>query len=288
MKKKAVKKQDAYHEKKIYASNEFPILARFARQTVETRDTRLAYHRELEIQFIKSGKGSYFIKNRNYEFQKNSLFFIQPNFVHGFIPHQELQIEKAMVMFPLELLSSGKMIYQIPENFPNHIILPERESVEVEILFDNIVNEHKEKQTNWQELITLQLKHLVIIVKRLQLAEQQKEPENQVISWITDHIENNFAEDLTLPEIAEKAGYSKYYISRLFKHCTGLGMKQYILQRRILESKLLLNEKPDLTVDAISEMVGFKEFSLFNRSFKQYAGMTPSAYRKISHRDDNI
>ncbi|MGI6383884.1 MAG: helix-turn-helix domain-containing protein [bacterium] len=71
------------------------------------------------------------------------------------------------------------------------------------------------------------------------------------------------------------------HLSRLFKQHTGLGFKQYITQRRIAEAKRLLREDIDLSVDAISQRVGFRDFVVFNRNFKIFTGMTPSAYRRM-------
>lgn len=289
MKKKRDRdKQEIFHEEARFENSYFPIMVRLSREKFDTRDTRLAYHREMEIQFIKSGKGFYFIKNRKYYFSKNTLFFIQPNHVHGFIPDQKLSIEKGMAMFRFDFLKARGKDYHFPEDFPNHLQLSDRDALEVEMIFDNILSEKKNKEGSWQELIVLQIKRLILIAKRLQEKEPERDVENPVIDWIVNYIEENFSEDLPLPEISEKAGYSQYYISRLFKKCTGIGIKQYILQRRILEAKLLLNENPEFTVDLVSRRVGFKEFSLFNRSFKKLTGITPSQYRKISYRNDKI
>ncbi|MFN2352641.1 MAG: helix-turn-helix transcriptional regulator, partial [Kiritimatiellia bacterium] len=129
--------------------------------------------------------------------------------------------------------------------------------------------------------VVLSLQQLMLLLRRVRRHEHPRTPLNPVIVWAVDHIEKHFHEPLPLAALARGAGYSRFYLARLFKQHTGLSVKQYILQRRIAAAKLLLRDAPALTVLAVARKTGFQEFALFNRSFKKLTGTTPSGYRNF-------
>ncbi|HEY3298341.1 MAG TPA: helix-turn-helix domain-containing protein, partial [Armatimonadota bacterium] len=61
----------------------------------------------------------------------------------------------------------------------------------------------------------------------------------------------------------------------------GLGFKEYLIHRRIVEAQHLL-EETDTKVTTIACEVGFDSISAFNRDFHMLTGITPAAYRKLS------
>jgi Helix-turn-helix domain len=74
------------------------------------------------------------------------------------------------------------------------------------------------------------------------------------------------------------AQMSLYYFSRLFKQSTGLSPHQYILQQRIARATRLL-VKPQLSVAAIGNCVGFASPGHFTTIFRRWVGTTPWQYR---------
>src|SRR5699024_8304867 len=82
-----------------------------------------------------------------------------------------------------------------------------------------------------------------------------------------------------LNTIAEHLHISKYYLCRFFKKEFGVTIQEYILQRRLFETNRLLTDTK-LTVQEISEHVGFLSASSFIRRFKERIGVTPNQYRK--------
>jgi len=264
--------------------DELPITVAWSRAIPAGADYFLAYHREIEIQFIRQGQGSYFIQDRNYPFKMNSLIIIRPNEIHRLIPHPGRRIEKGAVIFSEALLDDNEQAC-FPKDFPHYICLSERDATDFEVTLRSMIEEKNSHRPFWQDMIKTELKKLVLLIKRngVQNDDILPEPENRLIEEVMKYIEDNFAQDLTLSFLSDKFALSPSYLSHLFKKCTGLNLKHYVLQRRIIEAKKLLDSDPNLKISAIPQIVGFNDFPVFNRNFRQVTGLTPSAYRKIMH-----
>ena len=76
------------------------------------------------------------------------------------------------------------------------------------------------------------------------------------------------------------ANTSERTFKRRFKAATGLPVIEYLQNLRIEHGKSLL-ETSDLSVDDISEEVGYGDSSFFRRLFKRLVGITPAAYRRL-------
>lgn len=97
---------------------------------------------------------------------------------------------------------------------------------------------------------------------------------------ICDYISSHCTEDLTLDEIADMAGFSKFHFSRLFKQFTNVSFYQYLSQNRIGVAEKLL-AIPEYSVTAVAYNSGFTSLSSFIRMFKIVKGVTPSEFRTM-------
>ena len=93
-----------------------------------------------------------------------------------------------------------------------------------------------------------------------------------------DLIEANLARNISLGELAEAAGLSRFHFLRSFKRSTGETPYQYVLRRRIETAQTLLREQV-MTVEAVAAAVGFSNATRFIRAFRLKTGVTPGAYR---------
>jgi len=91
-------------------------------------------------------------------------------------------------------------------------------------------------------------------------------------------IESNFAENLTLAEIASRVSLSKYYLLRVFREAFGMPPLQYLVQLRIQQAKRLLNSE-SLTIADVAKQVGYTSPTAFTRAFKRETGLSPTDYR---------
>jgi len=89
-------------------------------------------------------------------------------------------------------------------------------------------------------------------------------------------IEDNLFEDINLDDLEQTIGYSKFYLSRLFRANTGFSVNEYITKRRLTEAVLLFE---DLSILDAALTVGFSNDKYFSRVFKKNFGIPPSKYK---------
>lgn len=98
-----------------------------------------------------------------------------------------------------------------------------------------------------------------------------------IISYVNEH----FSEDITLEQLAKRAGLSPYHFIRTFKRETGFTPHEYIIHVRISTAKYLL-KNTQLTIKSICFDTGFSSESIFCTSFKKQMGVTPGEYRALA------
>lgn len=97
-----------------------------------------------------------------------------------------------------------------------------------------------------------------------------------ICKYINDHC----TEDLTVDDLALKAGFSKFHFSRLFKQFTNMSCYDYLINQRIAYAeKLLLT--PGIPITEVAMQSGFNSLSTFNRIFKTIKKCTPSEYKRL-------
>jgi YesN/AraC family two-component response regulator len=97
-------------------------------------------------------------------------------------------------------------------------------------------------------------------------------------------IEDNLSSTLPLKALANEANYSAYHFCRLFKKHMGMSPKKFVAFRRIERAKDLLMRREDMNISMVAGEVGFNETSNFDRNFRKFTGVMPSAFRKM-HKD---
>ncbi len=93
------------------------------------------------------------------------------------------------------------------------------------------------------------------------------------------YIESNLHNDLTIEKIARELNYSKFYIARTFKECTGYTIYKYIQGKRLHEAAQKLVETSQPIVEIALE-AGYGSHQAFTQAFHNTYQCTPQEYRK--------
>lgn len=105
----------------------------------------------------------------------------------------------------------------------------------------------------------------------------------QKFNELLEYIDTHYMEELSLEQVADNIGFSKFHFSRLFKQYTNFTFCDYLCYRRIKAAEEFLM-MPDYSITEVALQSGFPSISTFNRIFKQQKGCTPSEYRSKNNR----
>ena len=115
-------------------------------------------------------------------------------------------------------------------------------------------------------------------------AEEHKPYEDDVMRrmmQVTDYIKNNLtADDLSQGAMAQMAGISRDYFSRIFKNVTGMNYNKWLNMIRLEKATELLSHK-NMSMTEVAMLSGFQSIPSFNRVFHEEKGMPPGEYRTL-------
>ncbi|MFS0561987.1 helix-turn-helix domain-containing protein [Terribacillus sp. 179-K 1B1 HS] len=98
------------------------------------------------------------------------------------------------------------------------------------------------------------------------------------VEWAKVFLENHYHKDITLQDVAARAGMNTTYFSMLFKETTGTTYIKYLTSLRIEKAKELLLDGGK--VKDVSEKVGYHSYRHFTEVFKKHTGISPGLYRE--------
>lgn len=93
------------------------------------------------------------------------------------------------------------------------------------------------------------------------------------------YIQEHYRSKITKEELGACIGRSPNYAATVFRRITGQTISEYVHAVRMKSAVFLLRDSL-LTVAEISEMLGYRDVSYFQRTFKRIYASTPSAYMK--------
>lgn len=91
-------------------------------------------------------------------------------------------------------------------------------------------------------------------------------------------IDEHFAEDIDVDNIADEASFSKFHFIRTFKGIYSITPRQYLISRRIDKAQEMLKEGVSVTETCFK--VGFQSISTFSGLFKKIVGKKPLEFQK--------
>ncbi|MBR3393172.1 MAG: helix-turn-helix domain-containing protein [Firmicutes bacterium] len=141
------------------------------------------------------------------------------------------------------------------------------------------VGDRREERLKATGLYYLLLAHLIANFSRSPDKIRQTLDHEEKITQIMQYIWENYRQEISMTEIAEKVFLSRSVASRLFKQTTGENFPDYLKKLRLSGVRKAL-EQSDLSVTQIALEYGFSSPSVLNRTFREKMGMSPLEYRR--------
>ena len=102
----------------------------------------------------------------------------------------------------------------------------------------------------------------------------------QPVRIAVDYIQRHYNDAISLESVAEVAGVSSAYLSKLFREIQETGFNEYLTDVRMEASKHLLADTR-MPVRDVASAVGYQDEKYYAKLFKKQFGIKPTDYRKL-------
>lgn len=149
-------------------------------------------------------------------------------------------------------------------------------------LFEEIIRELMIKKYGYSPIANLKGQELLWILAREidRNRSNGRNKHNEDMERMIKMINLNYAEKLSVGELADRYGASTEWFIREFSKCAGMTPKQYINTVRLNHARELLNSS-NYNIGEIAAACGFENPLYFSKYFKKKYFMTPSQYRSL-------
>lgn len=241
-------------------------------------------HEHVQICYLMRGTCCHYTDNQKYVMSKGDMLAIPPFVAHRFEPFEDEKVDLVQIDF-MPLIVDQEETSLSNQFFPKIQISAQSQDV-VEQLIASMKRENEKKESGYHYLIKADLIRLLVTIFRESTKEgpQAKSKDTlgrRLFHEAVHYIEQHYADNLQLEEVAQGAAMSPTYFSYMFKVLKGQTFVQYVNDVRIRKAIDLLR-LTERSVLHICLETGFNNASHFNRMFKKATGMTPLKYRQQS------
>lgn len=239
-------------------------------------DYPLHYHDFIELELVIDGSGFQIFDDEEFSLKKQDLYLVRPSDYH--MVHSD-NISIRNITFNQNILP--KWILQKLHSLKNPVVfhLNDEEYKKFNQLFDLLINENQfvNNEINVRNNVIE-----IIFANFIRLSgENIALYGDNITSKIAYYIRKNnrFTQKISLSDIANYVGYSKFYISSVFHKQYGITIQEFIISQRIEYAKKLILET-DLPISDIVIECGFVSSSNFYSKFIEHVGCSPLKFKK--------
>lgn len=251
-------------------------------------------HNFYEIIIIEAGRGQHRLNDVVFSYKKGDVFLLKPSDMHEFIIGQKTKFIyiKFTALFLQDILINLKnntrqsvdLLLNRPAVYESTV--RKKEDTLHMLQLARMLLHYFSSSISYKEEMIHQLIAAMMIVMAGNILEY---PDNK--KWVVvggekiDHILayiSVYATDkqkMRIENIAASFMLSPNYVSIYVKQFSGLSIRQHILNYKIRTAEKLLKQS-SYSINEIVDQLGFNDASHFNKIFKKYSGLAPSAFRK--------
>lgn len=274
----------AFDERQFMKTSDFEMA-----HSLSSAPLHIEYHSHTfcEVLLFLSGNVSYEVEGKTYRLRTGDLVLTNSSELHRPVVESDRPYERYVVWISNEYLHSlgddslGRCFDSSARHYRN-LLRPGAELLQAILRVLSLLEGLDDDTGYGRDLLRgCFIRELLVYLNRARLGTHGEMDDviyDEKVSGIINHINHNLGEPLSLDLLAEQFFVSKYHLIRQFKSYTGLTPHQYILKKRLMAARNLLQQNTSATQAAIQ--CGFSDYSHFSRSFREEYGMSPKAYLK--------
>lgn len=251
--------------------------------------SQLHQHKEIQLSIVLEGEGDLVVGDTISRYRKGSVFVLGSQLPHLFKSDEFTSKESHMLTLFFSKDSFGENFFDLVdlkdfEGFFEKSELGMRIQSNKELIKKYFLKLEEASQLE-QMIIFFELVNLILKSKTTPLStfiydRVYTEDEGTRMNNVMNYAIDEFANNISLDQIADIANMTPNAFCRYFKKRTNKTFFQFLLEIRLENACRLLSRRNDYTISEISDHSGFKNISNFNRKFKEYKNTTPTNFRK--------
>lgn len=242
-------------------------------------------HTNYEILYVVEGEVTMVISGKHYQLTSGSMIFLNQFEEHATQLCSEVYRRYYLLIPPTVLPSfhDSATLYSVfrmhGANFP-YVLSAGCQKDRFDMYFKSLLETADSEDTYREERIQALLTLILTDAYHLRPDMFVSQEEHSLISLpeIMDELDQGFADELSLADLARRHHVSTSYLSRSFREYVGMSPMQYITQSRLTHAKHLLMDT-NLSVVDVASRCGFKDPSNFIRRFKAQFSLSPLQFR---------
>lgn len=254
------------------------------------------WHKEVELTLVLSGKMEYRVNEAVYKIEENQILFGNSNTLHAGFHEGNQECDYLSITFhPRFLYGYEKSILQT--KYVDFITENENWS---SLKLDGNEAWHQEVAARMREIYELskhmpedyELRvHMLLMeiwhgfysyFRKLPQEENGTFRNVERIRSMLEFIQENYAQNIGLQDIAEHTNICKSECCRFFKKHMNMTIFEYLMYLRIQNSLPMLER--DESITSVAGKVGFSSTAYYGQIFKRYMKCTPREYKKRHQR----
>ena len=250
-------------------------------------------HDDYELLYVRQGNGRYVVEGAEYPLRSHTLILIRPYEYHYVRPDKNSVYERYVFNFDQDiLLDSATELPFLHGSFGNRhgIYFSEeylspliREEFTTIKEVDRLAKNQKSNCKTYGILLQATLTKILLLLSLATPFDGIKYQEN-MITRVTEYLDQHTAEELSLDKLAQQFFVSKYYLCHAFRQQNGISVFSYLTAKRIAMAQQLMLKGESATSAAYR--VGFRNHSSFYRAYLKQTGQAPIQCKKTIHKQE--
>ena len=267
------------YEKKVLSDEELPVQLACNSHSACGEIFRSHWHEHVEMHYILEGGAVFHIDQELYEVQAGDLIIANRNELHAgystVVPY-----EASLLVFDPSDIS--RELGEKNLRFQSLV----RGDATVRTMMASIFDEWQRQGVGYRALCRARVTELLVYLCR-HYAVESVQPKDMVkrrrdlerLQPALDYIEQNYAERISVAQLAQLLCLSPDRLGHLFRDGVGQAPLQYINEIRLRKAMNLLQTE-EYTVTEVAQAVGFFDYNHFGRLFRRRYGCTPNQARQ--------
>ncbi len=231
------------------------------------------------IHYVLDGRGKYRVGSEEYEISAGQGFLIEPEVLTFY--QADAKDPWTYIWIGFNGDKADEFMKDIGLN-SKQLIFRSEHTNELQTIVGKMLKNNTYSTTSQFILQGLLYTFLSVLSQEIEVTfSSEKERENLYIRKAIEYIQNTYANNIKVTDIASYVCINRSYLYTLFQKNIGVSPQDYLANYRLTKAAELLTVT-EFPISSVAMSCGYRDPLVFSKAFKNKRGISPSQYRKKS------